>query len=173
MVWTRVTDPDEAQNLLPAWLGRRLVGLHGRFGLLLPTGDIMRIKTVTAVHQSTDGEILLDVALDSAGVPEGVDEAWRPKHFLGMPVPGATAATVNLAQVVAAVEFVADVSMDMPGEKDAPTCEEVVSSLAAVAHQIQHEGASSLELPTQGAANDIEVSTLEKPVKTKKLKKKR
>ena len=86
MTWTRVTDVDEAATLLPAWIGRRLVGLHGRFGLLLTTGDVMRITSIGAVHHSSDGVILLDVSLDNAGVPEGADLAWRSKHFLGMPV---------------------------------------------------------------------------------------
>jgi hypothetical protein len=49
---------------------------------------------------------MVDVLLDHAGPPEGVDFAWRTKHFLGAPVPGATMATVNLAHIVAAVEFV-------------------------------------------------------------------
>jgi len=49
----------------------------------------------------------LDVLLDNAGVPDGVDTAWQPKHYLGAPVPGATMATVNLAHIVAAIEFVA------------------------------------------------------------------
>jgi hypothetical protein len=39
-------------------------------------------------------------------VPDGVDQAWQTKHYLGAPVPGATMATVNLAHVVTAVEFV-------------------------------------------------------------------
>src|SRR3954452_16950532 len=108
MAWTRITDQDEAAGLLPAWLGRRLIGLRGRFGLLLTTGDVLRITSLTAVHQSSDGLVLLDVLLDHAGVPEGIDLAWQSKHFLGAPVPGATLASVNLAQVVAAVEFLAE-----------------------------------------------------------------
>jgi hypothetical protein len=48
---------------------------------------------------------LLDVLLDDAGVPPGIDLAWQLKHFLGSPVQGASVATVNLAHVVAAVEF--------------------------------------------------------------------
>lgn len=62
---------------------------------------------MTAVHVSPGGSILLDVLLDFAGVPGGVDLAWQPKHFLGAPVPGATIATLNLAQVVLAIEFTA------------------------------------------------------------------
>ena len=44
--------------------------------------------------------------LDHAGVPDGVDQTWQMKHYLGAPVPGASMATVNLAHVVTAVEFV-------------------------------------------------------------------
>jgi hypothetical protein len=177
LAWTRTTDPDEAHTLLPAWLGRRLVGLHGRFGLLLNTGDVMRITTVSAVHQSTNGVILLDVSLDSAGVPDGLDLAWRSKHFLGAPVPGATAATVNLAQVVAAVEFVADVPVERPEDVDAPTSAESVLSLAEVANQIQ---AADSEPSTEdramhvgGGASASEMQNIEQRIKEKKPKKRR
>ena len=129
MTWTRITDQDEATDLLPAWLGRRLIGLHGRFGLLLATGDVMRITSIGAVHLSSDGLVLLDVSLDHGGVPDNIDAAWQPKQFLGAPVPGATAATVNLAHVVAAVEFIETAHVDPPGETDAPTAAEVVVEL--------------------------------------------
>jgi len=84
-----------------------MIGLRGKFGLLITTGDVMRISSIIALNQSSDGTVLLDVLLDNAGVPDGVDTAWQPKHFLGAPVPGATMATVNLAHIVAAIEFVA------------------------------------------------------------------
>jgi hypothetical protein len=132
LTWTRITDQDEAANLLPAWLGRRLIGLHGRFGLLLATGDVMRITSIGAVHMSSDGLVLLDVSLDHAGVPDGIDLAWRPKQFLGAPVPGATAATVNLAHVVAAVEFIDTALVSPPGEADALTADEIVVELGRV-----------------------------------------
>jgi len=106
VAWTRITDPETVADLLPAWLGRRMVGLRGAFGLLLTTGDVMRITSIAAAHQDSHGVILLDVLLDYAGVPDGVDLAWQSKHFLGAPVPGATLATVNLAHIVAGVEFV-------------------------------------------------------------------
>ncbi len=82
-----------------------MIGLRGSFGLLLTTGDVMRITSIAAAHQSSEGVILLDVLLDHAGVPDGLDLAWQSKHFLGAPIPGASVATVNLAQLVAAVEF--------------------------------------------------------------------
>ena len=69
MEWTHIKDQDDAAKLLPAWLGRRLIGLRGRFGLLLTTGDIMRITCIGAVHLSSDGLVLLDVSLDDAGGP--------------------------------------------------------------------------------------------------------
>jgi hypothetical protein len=129
LTWTRITDQDEATDLLPAWLGRRLIGLHGRFGLLLATGDVMRITSIGAVHMSSDGLVLLDVSLDRGGVPDGIDPAWQPKQFLGAPLPGATAATVNLAHVVAAVEFIETAQVEPPGGTDAPTAAEVVVEL--------------------------------------------
>lgn len=138
MSWTRITDPEAAETLLPAWLGRRMIGLHGRFGLLLTTGDVLRITSITAVHHASDGVILLDVLLDSPGVPEGIDLAWRPKQFLGAPVPGATLATVNLAQVVTAVEFLASVPVSGSVDEVAPNADEVVTELARVAEAVAH-----------------------------------
>jgi hypothetical protein len=105
--WTRITDADAAVPLLPAWFAARMMAARGSYGFLLVTGDVLRVSRVTAVHVSPGGSILLDVLLDLAGVPGGVDLAWRPKHFLGAPVPGATIATLNLAQVVLAIEFTA------------------------------------------------------------------
>ncbi len=125
LTWTRITDADEAVSLLPAWFGTRMIGLRGRFGLLLTTGDIMRITSIGALHQSSSGVILLDVLLDHAGVPDGVDLAWQPKHYLGTVVPGATVATVNLAHVVAAVEFVAEAAVEPPRDTAVPTGDDV------------------------------------------------
>jgi hypothetical protein len=129
LTWTRITDQDEAADLLPAWLGRRLIGLRGRFGLLLTTGDVMRITSIGAVYRSSDGLILLDVSLDRAGVPDGIDQAWQSKRFLGAPYPGGDEATVNLAHVVAAMEFVALAVVEPPVETDAPTADQVVAEL--------------------------------------------
>jgi hypothetical protein len=105
--WTRVTDPDTAITLLPAWFAGRMMGTRGSYGFLLATGDVVRVSRVTAVHVSSSGSILIDILLDHAGVPGGVDTAWQPKHFLGAPVPGASLATLNLAQVAVAIEFTA------------------------------------------------------------------
>jgi hypothetical protein len=116
MAWTRITDPETVAGLLPAWLGRRMVGLRGTFGLLLTTGDVLRLTSIAAAHQSSEGIVLLDVLLDDAGVPEGVDLAWRSKHFLGSPVPGASVATVNLAHIVAAIEFTVAEMAISPGD---------------------------------------------------------
>ena len=117
MTWTRITDPEQAGGPLPVWFGTRMIGLRGRFGLVLTTGDVLRITSITALHESSHGAILLDVLLDHAGVPDGVDQAWQTKHYLGAPVPGATRATVNLAHVVTAVEFVVLEIVGVPDEK--------------------------------------------------------
>jgi hypothetical protein len=117
LTWTRITDPETVSGLLPAWLGRRMVGLRGTFGLLLTTGDVLRLTSIAAAHQSSEGVILLDVLLDDAGVPPGIDLAWQSKHFLGSPVQGASVATVNLAHVVAAVEFAVAEMAESPDDK--------------------------------------------------------
>jgi hypothetical protein len=115
--WTRVADPADTA-LLPAWFVDRMVsGRGGSFGLLLATGDVLRVASITAAHLSSDGTILIDVRLDHAGVPEGADTAWRSKHYLGAPVPGGAEATVNLAHVVAAVEFAAPAEALLAGER--------------------------------------------------------
>jgi hypothetical protein len=125
LTWIRITDPDEAASLLPAWLGSRMIGLRGRFGLILTTGDVLRITSIGALHQSSSGTVLLDVLLDHGGIPDGIDLAWQPKRYLGTPVPGATVATVNLAHVVAAVEFVAEETVEQPGDAAVPTGDDV------------------------------------------------
>lgn len=125
MTWTRITDPETVAGLLPAWIGRRMVGLRGAFGLLLTTGDVIRLTSIAAAHQSSEGVILLDILLDHAGVPEGVDLAWQAKHYLGAPVPGATLGTVNLAHVVAAVEFVVAEMAQSPGDETVPLPDEL------------------------------------------------
>lgn len=117
MAWTRITDPETVAGLLPAWFGQRMVGLRGAFGLLLTTGDVLRLTSIAAAHQSSEGIVLLDVLLDHAGVPDGLDLAWRSKHFLGTPVPGASVATVNLAHIVAAVEFTVVEMAENPGDE--------------------------------------------------------
>ncbi len=127
--WTRITDPETVVDLLPAWLGRRMVGLRGSFGLLLTTGDVMRVTSIAAAHQSSEGAILLDVLLDHAGVPDGLDLAWRSKHFLGVPVPGASVGTVNLAHVVAAVEFVVAEMAVSPDDAALPMSDELKDNL--------------------------------------------
>ena len=89
MTWTRISYPEQAVRALPIWFVTRMIGLRGRFGLLLTSGDVLRITSLAALHESPNGVILLDVLLDHAGVPDGVDQAWQSKHYLGAPVPGA------------------------------------------------------------------------------------
>jgi hypothetical protein len=117
LTWTRITEPETVTGLLPAWLGRRMIGLRGSFGLLLTTGDVLRLTSIAAAHQSSEGLVLLDVLLDDAGVPDCIDVAWQSKHFLGSPVQGASVATVNLAHIVAAVEFAVAEMAENPGDK--------------------------------------------------------
>ena len=125
MTWTRITESETVAALLPAWLGRRMIGLRGTFGLLLTTGDVLRLTSIAAAHQSSDGTVLLDVLLDDAGVPQGVDLAWQSKHFLGSPIQGASLATVNLAHIVVAVEFAVVEMADRPDDKAAPFSGEI------------------------------------------------
>ena len=130
--WTRVTDPDAAVPLLPAWFAARMMAARGSYGFLLVTGDVLRVSRVTAVHVSPGGSILVDVLLDCAGVPGGVDLAWQPKHFLGAPVPGATIATLNLAQVVLAIEFTAAEIAETETRAEKPIADAVALDLPVV-----------------------------------------
>jgi hypothetical protein len=81
LTWTRITDPDEAVNLLPAWFGSRMIGLRGRFGLVLTTGDTLRITSIGALHQSSSGIVLLDVLLDHSGTPDGIESSLAIEAF--------------------------------------------------------------------------------------------
>lgn len=135
--WTRITDSEEAASLFPAWIGSRMIGLRGRFGLTLTTGDILKITSIIALHKSSDGIVLLDVLLDNAGIPDGIDLAWRPKHYLGAPVPRATVATVNLAHVVAAVEFVAEETVEQPRDAAVLTGEDVEAHVGSLSETIE------------------------------------
>jgi hypothetical protein len=131
LTWTRTTNPEYAGEFLPVWFGTRMIGLRGKFGLLLTTGDVLRISSVTALHESSAGVILLDVLLDHAGIPDGVDQAWQTKHYLGAPVPGATMATVNLAHIVTAVEFVATEIAESSDERSVLGTDEIEPDTAA------------------------------------------
>jgi hypothetical protein len=92
----------------------------------------VRASRVTAVHVSSGGVVLIDLLLDHAGVPGGVDLAWRPKQFLGAPVPGATLATLNLAQVALAVEFTAAEIAETAGDEALPVADAVSPDLSIV-----------------------------------------
>src|SRR4051794_10135573 len=102
----------------------------------------MRITSIGAVHISSEGVVLLDVALDHAGIPDGADLAWQSKHYLGAPMPGATMGTVNLAHVVAAVEFVEVAAADRPSESASLTRDEVVAELGQVSAESNADAVS-------------------------------
>jgi len=123
--WTRVIDPDTAVTLLPAWFAARMMATRGSYGFLLATGDVVRVSRVTAVHVSSSGSVLIDVLLDHAGVPGGVDTAWQPKHFLGAPVPGASLATLNFAQIAMAIEFTAAENAEPANDGEIPVSDAV------------------------------------------------
>jgi hypothetical protein len=135
--WTRVA-ASAATDLLPAWFVERMIGGRGgSFGLLLTTGDVLRVLSLTAAHLSSSGTVLLDLRLDHAGVPEGVDTAWRSKHYLGAPVSAALSATVNLAQVVAVVEFAAPVDEQLADEASANASATVVELKQVVENAVR------------------------------------
>jgi hypothetical protein len=131
--WVRVNDPDNATALLPAWFAARMMASRGAYGFLLTTGDVVRASRITAVHVSSGGTILIDVLLDRAGVPEGVDPAWRSKHFIGAPAVGAPLATLNLNQITMAVEFVAAEIAEQPLDI------EQMPALTAAPLQLDHQ----------------------------------
>ena len=113
---------------------------RGAYGFLLATGDVLRVSRVTAVHVgSGGGPILVDVLLDHAGVPDGVDLAWRPKHFLGAPAPGATLATLNLALVVMAMEFTAAEIAETSSGDAAPIVDAASPDLSVVTDAVATE----------------------------------
>ena len=104
------------------------------------------MTSIGALHQSSSGIVLLDVLLDHSGTPDGIDLAWQSKHFLGAPVPGATVATVNLAHVVAAVEFLAEETVEqgsdsavLTGAEVGPTQVGSLSETAERANEVSNE----------------------------------
>ena len=158
--WTRVTDPDTAVTLLPAWFAARMMGTRGSYGFLLATGDVVRVSRVTAVQVASSGSILVDVLLDHAGVPGGVDTAWQPKHFLGAPVPGASLATLNLAQIAMAIEFTAAEFAETANDTEIPIADPLpvdrsVTADAVVANDatVLHTTLSSMPAATPGTAS--------------------
>lgn len=142
--WTRVTDPEADAALLPAWFVARMTAARGAFGLLLATGDVLRVASMVAIHLSSEGVVLLDILLDHAGVPEGIDTAWRSKHYLGAPVPDVAQATVNFAQVVAVVEFAAGQPTDRSTAQSATATAEEAGTSAAVA-DLRHAAETAAE----------------------------
>lgn len=137
--WTRVADPVSDAPLLPAWvLSRMLDSPGGSFGLMLTTGDVLRVSSLVAAHLSSDGTVLLDVRLDHAGVPDDVDTAWRSKHYLGSPVKGAALATVNLGHVVVAVALAPDLYQERFG-KPAEVAEAAMSATVVELRQVAED----------------------------------
>ena len=101
----------------------RMIGLRGRFGLMLAAGGIMRITSVIALHQSSSGAILLDVLLDHGGTPR-----W---HRSGLATEalywraGSWCDSSDLAHVVAAVEFLAEETVEQPSDAAVLTGDDV------------------------------------------------
>ena len=52
MTWTRITDPEQAEGPLSVWFSTRMLGLRGKFGLVLTTGDVLRITCINALHRA-------------------------------------------------------------------------------------------------------------------------
>ena len=87
-----------------------------------------------------DGSILIDVLLDHADVPGGVDTAWQRKQFLGAPAPGATFATLNLAQVVMVIEFTAAEFAETANDADIPASDAVLAELSVITDAVAADG---------------------------------
>ena len=75
LTWTRITDCEVAAQLLPAWFRSRMIGLRGKFGLLLTSGDVLKITSITALHQSSCGTSCLMCCLITRGFP--MRSIWR------------------------------------------------------------------------------------------------
>ena len=57
MTWTRITDPEQREGPLPVWFSTRMLGLRGKFGLVLTTGDVLRITCINALYELPHGVI--------------------------------------------------------------------------------------------------------------------
>ena len=92
----------EWMRLLPAWLTARIGGDTWFFGLLMTTGHVLAVESITNVRMGADGTVWLDAWL----VPEG----WTPARGIdGAPLVTSptdrTTATINAAHIVAAMEL--------------------------------------------------------------------
>jgi hypothetical protein len=97
-----ITDPEAAARLLPAWFVERLMTDTCSFGLLLSTGVILYVESITAVHQAADQSLWLDLNM-------GMGDDLTRTGLWGFPLASAPTsrpqASVNAAHVVAAFEL--------------------------------------------------------------------
>lgn len=92
----------EWMRLLPAWLTARIGGDTWFFGLLMSTGHVLAVESITNVRMGADGSVWLDVWL----IPDG----WEPhRNIAGAPLvtspTNRTTASINAAHIVAAMEL--------------------------------------------------------------------
>lgn len=87
----------EACRLLPAWFVPRMIDDVWSFGLMMSTGVVIAVENITAVTQAANGDIWIDVTLQTApGVSR--DDAFTA------PTSRATA-SINAQHIVAAYEL--------------------------------------------------------------------
>jgi hypothetical protein len=92
---------NRAARLLPAWFVPRMMNDVWAFGLLLTTGQILRITEILDVIQAADSSLWIDVTMDDT--PAGTD-FWGKQNHLYAPT-SRVKASVNVAQIVAAFEL--------------------------------------------------------------------
>lgn len=93
-------DIEEAEELLPAWFVRRMMGDTWRFGLLLVTRQVLVIETIRRVTKAADGTIWLDVSMHNEGIVDALGKA----PYVFAPTSRCEA-SVNAAHVVAALDL--------------------------------------------------------------------
>lgn len=90
-------------DLLPAWFCDRMFNDQWAFGLLLVTGEVLGISTITGVTRDANGGLWLDVEM----LGKDADD-WLP-DFYGKAVMTAPTkrleASINAAHVVCAFEL--------------------------------------------------------------------
>jgi hypothetical protein len=78
-------------------------------------------------------------------VPGGVDLAWQSKHFIGTPVPGASLATLNLAQLVLAMEFTVAEIATTANDLGSPSSESVTIDMPVITDAVNARDTDPVE----------------------------
>jgi hypothetical protein len=85
-------------TILPAWFTERMTTDSWYFGRVMSNGDVLAVRTITAIHEARDGSLWIDVRLQDHRL-----DHW-PDYVVVAPT-SRTMASINAAHVVYAFEL--------------------------------------------------------------------